>query len=167
MTTIAFDGKVLASDACWADEEIRIIQRTKIIRLPSGALYGGAGGFDDRELVALLSKVKTPKQLPTLTQLGTIRQTLRSLIVFPTKRAYLLDTCHVSPGEPEAEECGCVEIDVPCAIGSGGKLALAAMRGGAGAYEAVKIAADLDTNSSTPIYRLTLNPRVVTKRAQP
>jgi hypothetical protein len=159
VTTIAFDGKVLASDGCWADDEIQIITRSKIVRLPSGALYGGAGGFDDRELVALLSKVKTHKQLPTLTALGAIRQSLRSLLILPNRKAFMVDTCHVTPGQPEASECGITECDWPCAIGSGGRLALAAMRGGASAYEAVKIACDLDINSSPPVYRLTLNPK--------
>lgn len=163
MTTIAFDGNVLASDACWADNEIQIIQRSKIMRLPSGALYGGAGGFDDREIVSLLSKVKKPSQLPSLDALTKIRQTLRALLVLPSGRAFMLDTHKTNP-PPDNEECGCVELDVPCAIGSGGKFARAAMEAGANAYEAVKVACKLDINSRTPIYRMTLNPKVTHSR---
>lgn len=159
MTTIAYDGRVLACDSCWADTEIQIVTRSKICRFPTGALYGGAGGFDDRELIELLKKVKRPDQLPSLAALGSIRQTLRSIFVLSTNRAFMIDTCHVSPGEPEAHECGITELDTPCAVGSGGKLALAAMRGGAGAFDAVRIACGLDTNSKEPIHRLTLNPK--------
>jgi hypothetical protein len=167
LTTIAFDGKVLASDSCWADEEVQIVTRTKICRLPTGALYGGAGGCDDRELIELLKKVKRPDQLPSLQQLGAIRQSLRALFILPNGRIFMLDTCSIAPGEPEASECGVVELDHPCAVGSGGKLALAAMRGGAGAYDAVRIACDLDTNSRPPIHRLTLNPKASFKAKNP
>ena len=159
MTTIAFDGRVLASDSCWSDNDRQIITRSKLIRFPTGALYGGAGSSDDRDLLELLRRVKKSDQLPSLVQLGAIRQTLRALFVLPNGKAFMVDTCHVAPGEPEATECGVVELDVPCGIGSGGDLALAAMRGGAKAYEAVKIACGLDTNSKEPIYRLTLNPK--------
>lgn len=158
MTTIAFDGKMLASDACWAENEIQLVQRSKIMRLPSGALYGGAGGFDDRDIVALLSKVRKPNQLPTLDVLTKIRQTVRAMIVFPTGRAFMIDTHRDNPPADREDECGVVELDVPCAIGSGGKFARAAMKAGANAYEAVKIACEMDLNSRTPIYRLTLNP---------
>lgn len=163
MTTIAWDGKVLACDARWCMDDITVISRTKIMRLPSGALYGGAGGFDDREMIAMLAKVKKPAQLPTLTQLGTIRQGLRGLLILPSRRAFVIDTCHIAPGDADAEECMVAELDTPCAVGSGGKFALAAMkaqalRGRVSAFEAVKVACDLDPNSKGPVYRLTLHP---------
>lgn len=166
MTTIAWDGKVLASDSRWSEGDVQVIQRTKIQRLPSGALYGGAGSSDDRELVAMLSKVKKPDQLPSLTQLGTVRQSCRALLILPNRRVFVIDTCHVSPGEPEAEECGVTEFDAPCAVGSGATLALAAMMAQPkpDAFEAVKIAAHLDQQSGGPVYRLTLHPHAKPKR---
>jgi hypothetical protein len=165
MTTIAWDGKVLASDARWCDGDVQVISRTKIQRLPSGALYGGAGSSDDRELLAMLAKVKRGDALPSLAQLGTIRQNLRAILVLPNRRVYVLDTCNTSPGEPDAEECGCTEYDSPCAVGSGAALALAAMKAQIlkghkpDAFEAVKIACDLDPQSKGPVYRLTLHPQ--------
>jgi hypothetical protein len=99
MTTIAFDGKVMACDSCWADREVQTVRRSKIQRFATGALYGGAGGFDDRELVELLKKVKKPEQLPSLADLAKIRQTLRALFVLPDGRAYIIDTCRVNAGE--------------------------------------------------------------------
>jgi 20S proteasome alpha/beta subunit len=164
MTTIAWDGKVLACDSRWSDDNVQVISRTKICRLPSGALYGGAGSCDDRELLAMLAKVKKPDQLPTLAQLGTIRQDLAALFILPNRKVFVVGTCNVSPGEDESEECGVVEYDAPCAIGSGALLALAVMKyqikhGKADAYEAVKIAADLDQQSGPPVHRLTLHPQ--------
>lgn len=168
MTTIAFDGKVLAGDSCWADDDVQTVTRSKILRLSSGALYGGAGGFDDRELIELLSRVKKPDQLPTLAQLGALRQTLRSILVLPTGRAFMVDTCAISPGTAEADECAVVELDAPCGVGSGAKFAVAAMLGGAGAFDAVRIACRLDINSREPIHRLTLNPKAsFRKKAAP
>lgn len=159
MTTIAFDGKVLACDSCWADDEVQTVTRSKITRLPTGALYGGAGGFDDRELIELLKKVKKPDQLPTLAQLGAIRQTLRSILVLPSGRVFMLDTCHIAPGEAEASECGVVELDAPCGVGSGAAFAVVAMEAGASAFDAVRLACKRDINSKEPIHRLTLNPK--------
>ncbi len=144
--------------------EVQTVTRTKIARLSSGALYGGAGGFDDRELLELLARVKKPDQLPSLDQLGKIRQSLRSLLVLPTGRAFMIETCHIAPGAPEGYECGVVELDVPCGVGTGASLAIAAMLGGATAFEAVKIACKLDINSTEPVHRLTLNPRPAVKR---
>jgi hypothetical protein len=161
MTTIAFDGKILAGDTRWCDNDVHVISRTKICRLPSGSLYGGAGSADDRELVALLSKVKKLNQFPTLAQLGAIRQDLRAILVLPSGRVFIIDTCHILPGEPEASECGVTEFDVPCAIGSGGQLALAVMMGQdkPDAFKAVQVACDLDPNSRRPVTRLTLDPK--------
>lgn len=164
MTTIAWDGHALASDSRWCDDDVQVIQRTKLQRLPSGALYGGAGSSDDRELIALLMKVKKADQLPTLAQLGAIRQNLRAILVLPNRRVYVIDTCNTAPGDPAAEECGVTEYSAPCAIGTGAALALAAMlaqerKGDADAFEAVKIACDLDPQSKGPVYRLTLHPK--------
>lgn len=140
---------------------MQVVSRTKIQRLPSGALYGSAGSSDDRELIALLSRVKKPDQLPTLAQLGAIRQDLDGLLILPSGRAFVITTCHINQGTPEAYECGVTEYDVPCAVGTGGILALAAMKGQSSpnAFEAVQIACDLDPWSKRPVTRLTLNPK--------
>lgn len=159
MTTIAFDGKVLAGDTRWCDDGVHVISRTKITRLASGALYGAAGSSDDRELIALLSKVKKPEQLPTLAQLGAIRQDLHAMLILPSGQVFCIVTCHINPGAPEAVECGVTQYDAPCAIGSGGCLALAAMMAQEtpDAFKAVQIACDLDMQSKRPVTRLTLD----------
>jgi ATP-dependent protease HslVU (ClpYQ) peptidase subunit len=165
MTTLAFDGKMMAGDTRWCANGVHVISRTKIQRLSSGGLYGAAGSSDDRELIALLAKVKRPQQLPTLAQLGAIRQDLQALLILPSSRAYVIDTCHINQGAPEASECGVTEYDAPCAIGTGGELALAAMRAQIAAqsepdaFAAVQIACDLDPWSKRPVTRLTLDPK--------
>jgi ATP-dependent protease HslVU (ClpYQ) peptidase subunit len=152
---------VLAGDTRWSADGVHVISRTKIQRLASGALYGGAGSSDDRELIALLAKVKKPEHLPTLAQLGAIRQDLQSLLILPSGRAFVIVTSHINPGAPEATECSVTEFDAPCAIGSGGCLALAAMTAQEtpDAFAATQIAADLDVYSKRPVTRLTLNPK--------
>ena len=64
MTVIAYRDGMMAADSCWSDNHendscsgLIFSHAPKLRRLSSGALYGGAGASDDRELVALLDNV--------------------------------------------------------------------------------------------------------------
>lgn len=157
MTTIAFDGKVLAGDTSWSENSVRIITRTKIERFPSGCLYGAGGHSDDRGLRDILKKVRKPSQLPSLDDLTKIKNDLVALLVFSDGKAFLIECSNKAPENADGA-IGVMQCDVPCAIGSGRNFALSAMDAGATAYEAVKIACKRDINSGEPVTRLTLNP---------
>jgi hypothetical protein len=152
MTTIAYTNGIMASDSSWVgNDEIQDTSLTKIVRLTSGALWGGAGDADDRELVALLQHVKKPAQLPTKRQLHELRMDGVGLIVFPNG-----DVWKIEIGE-KPEGCGVW----PCnrgyaAVGSGAHLAIGYMGKGGSARDAVAFACRFDPYSRLPVHYLPL-----------
>lgn len=161
MTTIAFDGKTLASDSCWTGVDYTIDTLTsKIERLPSGALLGLAGQNDGRAVRALFEKVKTPAQLPSYDAIMAVRASTLGLIVLPKGRVYKVSTTITSPDNWEEGSMGDVglwEINGAfTAVGSGGCLAMLAMECGKSAREAVRMACKYDPNSRGPVHAIDL-----------
>lgn len=149
MTTIAYTKGVMASDSCWADEGLRTSSLIKIRRLSSGALYGGAGDSDDRTLVGVLDKIRTPDRLPSREDLARLDGDFEALLVFPQGKILKLTK---SGRDAQIWECNRGLM----AIGSGGEIAIGAMASGKSAREAVAVACDWDTNSRLPVHVLEL-----------
>lgn len=155
MTTIAYDGKELACDSCWASGDTQVTSRNKLLRLSSGAIIGTAGDCDDREIIALLDKVKTLAKLPTREQLAKTRLDFACILVLPGNRVFYI--------EIEASDDGKNHYDAQlwetrglAACGTGRDLALGAMGAGSSAREAVVIACRFDINSRPPVHSLKL-----------
>lgn len=160
MTTIAYDGKIMACDSCWTYGGTVDTLSTKIVRLSSGGLLGCAGQNDGRALVSLLDKVKTPSQLPSYEAIMGLRADILAMLVLPKGRVYKVATVITSPGnwQEDMGDFGIWEITGPFAsVGSGGDLALVAMDCGKSARDAVRIACKYDPNSRAPIHFLPLN----------
>jgi ATP-dependent protease HslVU (ClpYQ) peptidase subunit len=150
MTTIAVKGSVMASDSCWAFDDTPISKQSKIYRTEHGLLIGSAGGFDDRDFIMTMQKVKKSAELPKLSEFGACfheQSELEALILFPNREVWLF--C-----KDKATSCSLNHLrGTPyAAIGSGAKQALTAMRMGASAYKAVEIACEMDINSRTPVF---------------
>lgn len=156
MTTITYKDGVMACDSCWSYDDGMDTQQTKVIRLKSGALLGGAGDNDARDIVALLDNVKIPSRLPTKTQLLAVRCDYLGLLVLPKGRVYKVASTHVSEANWSKEfdeDIGIWEISGPfTAIGTGSRWAMGAMEAGRHAADACRIAAKYDLNSKPPIY---------------
>jgi hypothetical protein len=155
VTTIAFDGKMMACDSCWTYGGTVDTLTTKISRLSSGGLFGTAGQNDSRSVVALVDKVKTPGQLPSYESLMAIRADVLGLLVLPKGRVYKIATTIISPEnwDEGMDDYGLWEITGPfAAVGSGGDSALVAMECGKNARDAVRIACKFDPNSRPPIH---------------
>lgn len=149
MTTIAFDGITLACDSAWTLNDTFTSSKTKLIRLPTGALYAAAGHIDDRDLVALLRDTPCSYQMPDGAALDAITSDLRALVIFPSGDVWLIDT--------GGEYCGAMPIHSPCvAIGSGANIALGAMDAGADAKRAIEIACNRDAYTRGPVHTMTL-----------
>lgn len=160
MTTITYKDEVMACDSCWSyDDGVDSLQ-SKIKRLSSGALLGGAGDNDGRELEALLDKVKTPNGLPTKAQLLALRVDYLGLLVLPRGRVFKIGATHVSEanwGTDFSGDIGVWEISGPyTAVGTGSRWAMGAMAAGKGAAEACRIACKFDLNSRLPVYQYDL-----------
>lgn len=159
MTTIAFDGKIMACDSCWTYGGTIDTLSTKIVRLSSGGLLGMAGQNDGRAIQTLLDKVKTPNQIPSYEAIMAIRADVLGLLVLPRGRVYKIATTITSPEnwEEGMDDFGMWEITGPfAAVGSGGDMALVAMECGKPARDAVRIACKYDPNSRPPIHMQTL-----------
>lgn len=141
----------MACDSAWSDEDGVLTRRPKIIKLPSGGLLGEAGACDTRDMIALLGRIKHPKNLPTRKQLIELKLDYSGLLVLPSGRIF-----HVYCDEPESKgdwDCGIFETgETYYAIGSGRPYAFGAMMAGANARTAVMIAAQRDKHTRTPVH---------------
>lgn len=153
MTTIAWDGKTMACDSCWAMNGTQTTSMTKLERLSSGAIIGAAGDGDIRALLALIDKIKMPNKLPTRHELAALRSEFLVLLAFPRGQVF-----HLGSGGEE----GRYDAQIwpanrgIAAAGSGADLALGAMAAGKSAREAVAIACRFDINSRLPVHTMAL-----------
>jgi ATP-dependent protease HslVU (ClpYQ) peptidase subunit len=133
MTTIACDGKSMASDG-QGDVADTIVVRTrcKIERLADGSLLGFAGNGHDGALLAAFLSDETAKP-PKLDECAALR-------LFPDGSLHYIS----EPGRH-------IAVDPPCAIGSGMQFALGAMEAGSSPKEAVEIACRRDPFSGGKI----------------
>lgn len=146
MTTIAYRDGVMAGDSAYTDDCRIVGLGPKVIRFKH-VLYGGAGDADDRVLVSILKKVKTPADLPSVKVLRKFEQDLDALIVFRDGRTFSL----YAAAKAGAQH-GLHEIFYPFAsIGSGRDVALGAMAAGASAERAVEISCEHTTYSCPPV----------------
>lgn len=121
--------------------------QTKIKRLPSGCLWGGAGGDDERDVMKRVRNVKDPEDLPSNRVLRNIKTDVVGILVFPNRDAYIIAT---------GKDASMYKAEEPVAIGTGKSCALGAMDAGASAEEAVRIACRRDHNSKEPVHTLAL-----------
>lgn len=154
MTTVAYKDGVMACDSCWAYGSLQTTSATKIDRLSSGALFGQSGDLDTRGLVALLSQVKTGKQLPFRSALDEITEACLGILVLPDKSVWMVSTKCNPSGD---DDVGIWPCDLHmAAVGTGSEIAIGAMAAGKTAAEAVAIACQFDINSRPPVHELSL-----------
>lgn len=167
MTTIAYRDGVMACDSCYTCSDTVDTLTTKIRRLKSGALLGGAGDNDSRDLETMLEKVRTPGQLPSRAALIDLRLSFLGVLVLPKGGIYKIGATMVSQEHWDAsfnEDIGIWEVNARyAAAGSGADFALAAMEAGKSARDAVRIACKFDINSRPPIHSLTLDTKPARK----
>jgi ATP-dependent protease HslVU (ClpYQ) peptidase subunit len=132
MTTVVFDGKVLAADRQLTVGDTRWGARSKIRQLPGGGYFAGSGESELLEEVFCWIKSGMPAgSKPELKE----DDGFLALIVREGCVQFL--GSRMTP----------TEVDAPIAIGSGRDFALAAMKCGFSAAKAVEIAAELDTGT--------------------
>ena len=144
MTTIAYKARKLVSDSAMSEEGLIETSVDKLWDINSELSAGISGDLDERALLELLKRTKTPNQFPSAAKICEIPGEFDALLVFnKSKRIFFLNT--VEPG-------GVCEIrEKFYAIGSGAKFALAAMSAGASARRAVEIAIQYDPRSGGEI----------------
>jgi ATP-dependent protease HslVU (ClpYQ) peptidase subunit len=150
MTVIAYRDGVMAGDSLWTDDDLVLARQSKICRLKSGALYGGAGGLNDRALVEVLQTVESWDSLPDIGDMSAADE-LSALVVFPDGS--------IAMARVTGEGGTIIGVrGMPfVAIGSGRALALGAMGFGASAVEAAGVACRFDPNCGGPVVWLNLS----------
>lgn len=157
MTTIAYKNGIMAADSACSDSwQILTTRSTKIYRLASGGLLGGAGDADIRSVLELFNHVKTAKQVPSKKKIIEEKTDFDAILVLPKGKIF-----HVWCNEPEGDNdrwnAGAMDIHEPhYAIGSGAPFANAALDAGASAREAVNVACKRDFFTRGPISVVTL-----------
>ena len=152
MTVIAYRAGIMACDSCWATQDgLQEISLTKIKRLSSGALLGGSGEGDSRDVELLLDKCKTEASLPLRSKLQELRLDWTGLLVLPNGQVFTVATSD-TPDKKDAEVGVCVFNRGFAAIGTGKEIAIGAMAAGKTAAEAVKITCDWDIHCRPPLH---------------
>ncbi|MCX7177968.1 MAG: hypothetical protein NTX56_04090 [Proteobacteria bacterium] len=157
MTVIAYRAGIMAGDSCWSDGGrdgdyggLITNSQNKLMRLPSGAVYGGAGATDDRSLIQLLAKVKTARSLPPSTIVADEQfAELQCLLALPDGTLWLIN------GGPEGNGVEPVSTEFS-AVGTGAPIAIGAMARGATAEQAVRIACRWNVFCRPPIHKIKL-----------
>lgn len=139
MTTIAWDGKHLASDTrCTASGGLKR-QVLKIFPLPDGSLYGACGSAEQNGVVRawLAGEIHKP---------STPLEDFTGMVIRPDATIWMYEKL-LTPWQV---------FDKKHAIGSGRDYALMAMHFGKTAYEAVELASQFDAWTALPITVLKL-----------
>lgn len=158
MTVITWRSGVMCCDSCWSSAGTQTVSMIKIKRLASGALLGTAGDNDDRDMVRLLDKIKTPDKLPTRAELIALKIDFAGLIAFLRGGVWMLATGKVDDaGYPDDDDDDmgvwpAATIGGYAACGSGGDFALAAMDAGATARQAAEIACKRSIHCRPPVH---------------
>jgi ATP-dependent protease HslVU (ClpYQ) peptidase subunit len=138
MTTIATDGETMAADGL--STVVGTIVRTKcrkILRLPDGSLFGGAG--DSGQIATLYEWLCKP-----VDERGDYPQIkeVAALVLRRDGTALVFDNLSNGHGD---------DVEFPMAIGSGEQYALTAMDAGATPEEAIRIASKRDPHTGGEI----------------
>lgn len=158
----------MACDSSWTDSsDLFGTSMNKIIRLKSGALLGEAGDNDSRHLVKMLQGVKTFEQMPSALELAACCIDYAAVILFPNGDMAQISITRYNDNGEMAYCAGAWPVNRGCtAVGSGGHVAVGAMRAGKGAREAVEIACEVDNNSRRPVHSFTVEKIVKKRRAE-
>jgi len=155
---ICYRDGVIACDSAWQDDQVVLTYRSKIMRLPSGALLGAAGDDDTRAIEDLLAKVKTPSGLPSRRQLLDLVIDYTGLLVLPSGRIFQVEITEPDEdGKNNHWTGGIMEIgENYYAVGSGREHAFTAMECGKSAREAVNFAIRRNNMCRPPVHSLSL-----------
>lgn len=131
MTTIAFDGRILACDGMISSHKIDTLCFKKIKYVKDDCFVGAAG--DLNQVNAFFHWCKQGGYVDYLSDtLLNINDSFEAIIITPSFVATTTDCIHLCPSS------------LPIAIGSGSDFAIGAMKKGADAIEAVEIAKSYD-----------------------
>ena len=147
MTTIAYAHGVLVADSQVSSAD-RIFRTVKILALPDGSLFGGAGGLADILKVRAWASKGYRGDPPEMSD----KASFECLHIKADGKLWLVDD-DLTPME---------FIGDYIALGSGSPYAMAAMYLGKSPQEAVAVAAEFDPATSLPIHEL----RLVVKRVK-
>lgn len=137
MTTIAFDGKIMAADSRMVGDFIEPADAAKVHRI-KGSLYGAAGTAESCELFFDWVRDGKPGEKPKVgSDFEALEYDGKVLLWY-------------------GEKVRGVKLGSPNAIGSGSKFAQAAMVCGKTARQAVKVAMQLDPGTGGRVRALSL-----------
>lgn len=166
MTTIAFDGKTLASDSQLTAGTLRLDTNTKKIYQPEpteqwvvdgkrAIAFGVAGSLGATEIVhgALRSVMSGYSGLNSTTRFIK-GESLKYIVITESGEVY-------AGGQYSDDEVPWIaKVQPPIAVGSGSEYALGAMAAGVSAAEAVRIAMRFDVNTGGDIQTIDIKTEV-------
>lgn len=162
MTVIAYKAGRMACDALCVDLNTGAThsKATKIKRTKAGALIGQSGAADARAFFALMDNVKTGDKIPSSEDLGKTKCHGNFLVVFRNSEVWSID---IYPDHDMEEwygsACQVTGMHSIAHAGCGGELAMAFMRAGKSAKEAVAAVCEINAYCAPPIYEEVLHPK--------
>ena len=163
MTVIAYKAGKMACDALCVDIDTgtTVSKGSKIKRTKVGALIGQSGDADSRAFLALMDTIKCGAKIPTCKELADTKCEGTFLIAFPTGEVWTID---IYPDKEmqawQASACAVTGMHSIAHAGCGGELALAFMRAGKTAREAVASVCEINAYCAPPIYEEKLRPTI-------
>lgn len=147
----------MAADSACSDDWQFLTRAVKIVRLQSGGLFGSAGDADTRAVVELVTRIKSAAGLPTKKQIETLETDFSAILVLPKGSVYNIYLDYIDQGNGRWSG-GLIPVDGFYAVGSGAVFAMAALRAGHSAKDAVAISCHSDFFTRMPVHSQTLAP---------
>lgn len=170
MTVIAYKNGRMACDSLCVDINTGATHSkgTKIYRSKAGALIGQSGDADARAFLALMDTVKCGAKIPSCADLAATQCHGNFLVVFANHEAWSIEIYPYEEMEQWlASACPVTGMHGIAHAGCGGELAMAFMRSGMSAKEAVKQVCDVNAYCDGPVYEEALHPVKVQKSPAP
>jgi hypothetical protein len=156
LTTVAWDGKTLASDSMSTGPGGFYRGKVKkLFHLKSGGIMGQAGDADCRAIIQLLDSIKDGADLPSRAELEATRTDGDYILVLPDKSAWNVSIAYDGEGRFFGEVSEIREKFY--AIGHGEDIAFTVMSLGLSSVEAIKEACKWSAVSRGPIQTLKLD----------
>lgn len=155
MTVIAYKAGIMSCDALCVDLNTGTAhsKANKIARTKAGALIGQSGDADARALITRLDTIKSGDKLPSSKDIAATECEGQFLIAFPTNDVWSIDIYPDHDMEQwRASICQVTGMHGMGHAGCGGELALAFMRAGKSAREAVEAVCDINVYCGRPVY---------------
>jgi hypothetical protein len=155
MTIVVYRDGIMAADSAMNYDQLKVGSIQKVFWLDNGAMYGGAGQVDDRDIRAFLGSKPFPCELDALQLIDMCTCDLQSILVMRDGRTFQVFVDLWEGKKDDTAEI--IEIKAEyAAVGVGWQMAIGALAAGADAERTVELVAKHADTVQLPVQTLKL-----------